>query len=49
MSYCSLDRESENIVKELIRPKFKDWTVLVVTHQLQTVVDFDKGLGPAGR
>lgn len=38
----SLDQKTESTVDELIQTEFKEWTVLVVAHRLQTVVDFDK-------
>ncbi|KAK3353395.1 ABC transporter [Lasiosphaeria hispida] len=37
----SLDRQTEALVNEIIRTEFADWTVLVVAHRLQTIVDFD--------
>ncbi|KAK0715388.1 P-loop containing nucleoside triphosphate hydrolase protein [Lasiosphaeris hirsuta] len=37
----SLDRRTEGYVNDIIRTEFAHWTVLVVTHRLQTIVDFD--------
>ena len=41
---CSLDRQTEALVDELVRTEFSDWTVIVVAHRLKTVADFDKVL-----
>jgi ATP-binding cassette subfamily C (CFTR/MRP) protein 1 len=41
---CSLDRETEARVDELVRTAFTNWTAIVVAHRLKTIADFDKVL-----
>ncbi|KAF6824602.1 Multidrug resistance-associated protein 1-like protein 5 [Colletotrichum musicola] len=38
----SLDQATEQVVQDLIRSEFKDWTVVVIAHRLRAVADFDK-------
>ncbi|KAI8265875.1 ABC transporter [Colletotrichum sp. SAR11_239] len=38
----SLDQATEQVVQDLIRSEFEGWTVIVIAHRLQAVVDFDK-------
>uniref|UniRef100_L2G2V8 ABC multidrug transporter n=1 Tax=Colletotrichum fructicola (strain Nara gc5) TaxID=1213859 RepID=L2G2V8_COLFN len=38
----SLDQATEKVVQDLIRSEFDGWTVIVIAHRLQAVVDFDK-------
>ncbi|KAI8192002.1 ABC transporter [Colletotrichum sp. SAR 10_77] len=38
----SLDQATEQVVQDLIRSEFDGWTVIVIAHRLQAVVDFDK-------
>lgn len=40
----SLDRQTEAIVSELLATEFTDWTVLVVAHRLETILNFDRVL-----
>ncbi|GKT41589.1 ABC transporter gloK [Colletotrichum spaethianum] len=38
----SLDQATEQIVQELIRSEFQEWTVVVIAHRLKAVADFNK-------
>lgn len=38
----SLDQETSDIIDEILRTWFKDWTILAIAHKLDSILDFDK-------
>lgn len=38
----SIDLETERAMQEVIRAEFKDYTVIVVSHRLEMIMDFDR-------
>lgn len=38
----SLDQETSDIIDEVLRTWFKDWTILAIAHKLDLILDFDK-------
>ncbi|KAJ5885363.1 hypothetical protein N7495_009873 [Penicillium taxi] len=38
----SVDRETERIIQETIRTEFQNYTVIAVSHRLDTIMDFDR-------
>lgn len=38
----SVDHETELVMQEIIRDKFKDYTVIAVSHRLDMIMDFDR-------
>lgn len=38
----SVDQETEHIMQEIIRIKFKNYTVIAVSHRLDMIMDFDR-------
>lgn len=38
----SVDHETERVMQEIIRAEFRDYTVVVVSHRLDMVMDFDR-------
>ena len=41
---ANIDYETDKIIQETIREKFKEWTVLTVAHRLSTISDSDQNL-----
>jgi len=41
---ASLDRETEKIMMRVVAQEFKHYTVLMISHRLETTLDFDKVL-----
>lgn len=39
---CSLDNETSEIIYDVLRTWFGGWTVIVIAHKLQWVLDFDR-------
>ena len=38
----SVDPKTERVIQEIIRAEFEDYTVIAVSHRLNTIMDFDK-------
>jgi ABC-type multidrug transport system fused ATPase/permease subunit len=38
----SVDRDTEHIIQEIIKSKFKNYTVIAVSHRLDMIMDFDR-------
>ncbi|KAF9876316.1 ABC transporter [Colletotrichum karsti] len=38
----SLDDESSRVVDEVLRSRFRDWTIIAIAHKLDSVLDFDR-------
>ncbi|CAD0089763.1 unnamed protein product [Aureobasidium vineae] len=38
----SVDQATEKVMQEIIRIKFKDYTVVAVSHRLEMIMDFDR-------
>jgi ABC-type multidrug transport system fused ATPase/permease subunit len=38
----SVDRETEQIMQEIIRAEFRHYTVIAVSHRLEMIMDFDR-------
>lgn len=38
----SVDHETERVMQEIIRAKFKDYTVIAVSHPLDMIMNFDR-------
>lgn len=43
-TYHSIDRETEARIHDLVNIHFKENTVLAITHHLESILHFDKGL-----
>ena len=41
---ANVDMETDNLIQETIRQKFKNCTVLTVAHRLATIIDSDRVL-----
>ncbi|RYP83764.1 hypothetical protein DL769_001296 [Monosporascus sp. CRB-8-3] len=40
----SLDEETSNVINEVLRSAFQDWTVIAIAHKLHKSLDFDKAI-----
>jgi len=41
-TWYSVDSETDKLMQQVIRTHFKDQTIIVIAHKLDTVLDFDK-------
>lgn len=39
---CSVDRQTDAMIQQVIRSQFKDRTIIMIAHRLDTLLDFDK-------
>ena len=46
---ANVDFKTDNLIQQVIRHKFKNSTVLTITHRLNTIMDHDKVLVLDGR
>ena len=37
-----LDEESERWIQEVVREEFKGWTIVIVAHKIESVLEIDK-------
>lgn len=38
----SLDQETSDIIDQVLRTWFRDWTIIAIAHKLDSILDFDK-------